>query len=121
MMSAMIERVARAIEGVQLFSRRNDLLTPPKIEVCRYGGDGEPEIVVLQTFDWGNNESEALSGVVRAQRARAAIEAMREPTEAQILAAHEPHGFDDKITVADVRQIYRDMIDMALNDNPAAP
>src|SRR3989304_1897372 len=41
------EQIASAIDSVHLFSRVNDLLTPPQTEICRYGSDDEDEIVVV--------------------------------------------------------------------------
>lgn len=82
----MIERVARAISGVQLFIRFNDWASDrvegSPIEICRYGRDGEPEIVVIKRFSAAKKEDDALYEVIAEQRSIAAISAMIEPTEA---------------------------------------
>lgn len=75
----MIERVATAIEAVRLFSRWNDWTSDRveglPVEICQHAGD---DIVVLQRFGADTSEAEALALVTRAEKARAAIEAMRE-------------------------------------------
>lgn len=89
-MSEMIERVARAIAHVSVFSRFNDWTSDHvpglPVEVCRYGADGEPEIVVITRFPATVGEAVALSGVVADLRARAAIAAMKSPTGAMVEA-----------------------------------
>lgn len=81
---SMIELVAQAIDGVQLFSRFNDWTNERvegfPIEICRHGGQGEPEIVILKRFPLEKGEEAALYEMVSEYRARAAIEAMWEPT-----------------------------------------
>ena len=78
-MSEIIERVAQAISEVQLWTRFNDWTSdrvPGKpIEVCRYGKEGEPEIIVLDRFpaDW--DEKNEFPKLISEHRARAAIEA----------------------------------------------
>lgn len=87
-MSAMIERVAKAVDSVQLFSRFNDWTSDRvagcPVEICRYGQGDEDEIVVVARFGGAITEAEALAGCLAEARARAAIEAMREPTEAML-------------------------------------
>lgn len=91
MTESMVTRVAKAIDGIQLWARFNDFTSDRApglpLEVCRYGRDGEDEIVVLARFPGGVNPSEALGSMVSGLRARAAIEAMREPTERMLRAA----------------------------------
>lgn len=52
MSETMVERVANAIDAVQIWSRFNDWTTDRveglPVEICRYGVDGEPEIVILK-------------------------------------------------------------------------
>lgn len=75
-----IEKVAAAIDAVQLFSRFNDWTSDRvqglPIEICRYGQEGEDEIVVMNRFAADVGEQEALTACVSAERARAAIEAL---------------------------------------------
>src|SRR3972149_261688 len=65
------EQIASAIDSVHLFSRVNDLLTPPQIEICRYGSDDEDEIVVVSSHDTKWKEHDLLRNAVRDARARA--------------------------------------------------
>lgn len=80
-MDKLVRKVAAAIDSVQLFSRIDDWTSDAvkgyPVEVCRYGKDGEPEIVVVKRFPARTDESDALRQVVSEQRAIAAIEAMR--------------------------------------------
>lgn len=62
-----------AISGVQLFTRVNDLIKPPKIEVCRYGSDEEEEIVVLSQHDTSLDEAAVRRTAVRNAQARAVL------------------------------------------------
>ncbi len=84
-MTEMEEKVAAAIDGVALFSRFNDWTSDHvpglPIEICRHGEGDEEEIVVVQRFPAHVGEGAALTQLLRIHRARAAIEAMREPTE----------------------------------------
>lgn len=88
-MSEMVERVAVAIEAVDIFSRFNDWTKDHEpglpIEICR-NSDCADEIVVIARFAAHVGEEAALELVERQLRARAAIEAMREPTAAMIMA-----------------------------------
>src|SRR3972149_4250220 len=67
------EQIASAIDSVHLFSRVNDLLTPPQIEICRYGSDDEDEIVVVSSHDTKWKEHDLLRNAVRDARARAVL------------------------------------------------
>lgn len=84
----MVERVAEAILRVDLFSRYNDWTSDHvpglPIEIFRYGGGDEPEIVVVERFPAEVGEDTALIKAEANARARAAILAMREPTEAMV-------------------------------------
>ena len=76
-MNAKIERVARAIESVQLFSRFNDW-TPEAvkgfpIEVCRYVNGAGAEIEIVERFPASVGEIEAVRLAMRRERAKAAI------------------------------------------------
>lgn len=95
MADSMVERVARAIDGVQLFSRYNDFTSDAvaglPIEVCRYcnwgeGQDGE-DIEVIARFPGDWDVGKELPKMISERRARAAIEAMRKPTEGMTVAA----------------------------------
>jgi hypothetical protein len=70
----LVEKAARAINAVQIFSRQNKLAEPPCTEICRYGIGGEPEIVVLKTLPWA--EVSGLRDIISECRARAAISAV---------------------------------------------
>jgi hypothetical protein len=76
-----IKAVAKAIDGVRLFSRLNDFTSDAKagypIEICRYGGPGEPDIVVIKQHKAGTDEGQALREAVSEQRAIAAIDVCR--------------------------------------------
>lgn len=88
-----IEEVALAISNVALWSRMNDWTSDRvegfPVEICRYGLDDEPEIVVVRRFPTGTNETEALTMVVAEERGRAAIEAMRKPDNDMLRASFE--------------------------------
>lgn len=103
-MSEMVERVAKAIDAVQLFSRFNDWTSDKveglPIEICRYGNDDENEIVIIKRFPSQKGETAALYEVVSEMRARAAIEAMKNPTDAMMQALHEAM-FVDKYDATD--------------------
>ena len=90
-MTDMIERVARAIDGVQLWMHYNDEAETEQIAICRYGAEGEPGVVIVERHS--GSEDDAIGFLRRAvstARARAAIAAMREPTEYMEDAADEP-------------------------------
>ncbi len=80
----MVERVGNALEAVQLFSRWNDWTSDRvegmPIEICRHGGEGEDDIVVVKRFDASWNEEDALRVTIKDALAIAAIKEMREPT-----------------------------------------
>jgi hypothetical protein len=86
-----IERMAAAISSVKLFSRFNDFTDDRfeglPIEICRYGREREPEIVVLGHYPPGYDEREALAECIAEERALAALKALREPSEGMIAAA----------------------------------
>lgn len=109
----MVERVAEAIDKVKLFSRFNDWSSDRvdgcPIEICRYGDEREVDIVVVARFGGAISEREALSKTVSDFRARAAIEAMREPTH-DMTAAIVPVGEDRTDAVI----VWQAMIDAAL-------
>lgn len=94
--SEMVERVAAAIDAVQLFSRFNDWTSGRvegcPVEICRYGEDDEDDIVVVARFGGAITEEEALFRTVSEARARAAIEAMREPTFEMIEAGQQENN-----------------------------
>lgn len=73
---ALIQKVARAIDQVQLFSRLNDAKAAWPIEICRYGVGDEPDIVVIKRYPIGTVEDEALRREVSEARAQAAIQAI---------------------------------------------
>jgi hypothetical protein len=84
MSETMVERVGKAIDAVQIFSRFNDWTSDKvdglPIEICRHGEyNGDP--VIIKRFPASKGEDAALREVVSEMRARAAIEAMRDPTE----------------------------------------
>lgn len=75
-----IERVAAAIDAVQLFSRFNDWTSDRvpglPVEICRHGKDGEAEVIVVERFASYVSERAALFQCVSRARAIAAISAM---------------------------------------------
>lgn len=104
---SMVEKVQKAIDAVQCFSRFNDWtdnrVEGVPIEICRYGKEGEEgqdgevgtsAIIVIRRFSADADETNALYMVVSEMRARAAIEAMRDPTEAMQSAAIEKIGYE---------------------------
>jgi len=116
-MSIMIERVAEAIAAVRLFSRYNqwtdDRVEGFPIEICRHGGEGEPEVVVIERFGRISSERRALDEVTAREQAKAAIEAMREPTD--LMGHGLPSGY--KAGSHSATEIWRGMIDGALNES----
>lgn len=118
-MSEMLERVADAIAAVQLFSRFNDWASDHvpglPIEICRHGADDEPEIIVLKRFPASIGEDQALANMLAGARAKAAIEAMREPTAAMDLAGVEAESYRS-LGLLKSRHIWKSMIDAAIKD-----
>lgn len=104
-MSEMIERVARAIGLRRMFEG----------PMGQFIGSYESE-QVIESFDrlWNEGQSEHDHEQRAAYRAdaRAAIEAMREPTWAMEIAGHEADY---------LRDVWYAMIDAALTTNPTAP
>jgi hypothetical protein len=132
MTMGMVEKVARAIDGVQLFIRYNDWASDrvegSPVEICRYGRDDEPEIVVVRRFGVGKKEEDALYEVVSEERARAAIAAMREPSKEMVLAGYDKinenidfwnYDSDTGYAVEDIAttETWHSMIDAALNES----
>lgn len=82
----MLKKVAEAIDGVKLLSRFNDWTSDRvvglPIEICRYGGEGQVEGVVIERHA-GSEADEAgfLAAALSRERARAALTAMLEPTD----------------------------------------
>lgn len=80
MTEEQIERVATAIDSVQIFSRFNDWTSDHvpgfPIEICRWPEDESKDELVLARFAADVGESEALRRCVRRARAVAAIKAM---------------------------------------------
>jgi hypothetical protein len=71
------DEIARAIDGVQLFCRTNDSLR--KIEVCRYGRAGEPEIVVLSAHPLDSTDTKILADEISKARARSVLALLSHP------------------------------------------
>jgi len=82
----MLEKAARALDDVQFFSRFNECSAGRvegfPIEICRYGKGDESEIVVVARFPRDNNVAECLRRIIRVERVRAVLAAIREPDEA---------------------------------------
>lgn len=79
-MTDLVEKVAKAIDEVQLWLRHNDW-TSDRVEglpweVCRHGSETELDIIVIERFAEGVNEQAALRAVISQERARAAIRAV---------------------------------------------
>lgn len=97
-------KVARAIADVQLFPRFNDWTSDCvkglPIEICRYGRE------------------DALRDVVREERARVAIEAMREPTDGMLRSAvrYGDSGGYGRIDEVNAEIVWEDMINAALKE-----
>lgn len=76
-----VERVLAAIDAVELFSRYNDWTSDHvpclPIEICRFGADGEDEIVIVKRFPAAHGESQALADCLREAQASAIAEALR--------------------------------------------
>lgn len=95
----IVETVARAIDGVQLWWRYNDWTSDRvngmPIEVCRYGSENEDEIIVVARFAGTEQDGkDRLSECVSAARGRAAIRAtlcyyMENVSEGMVEAIHE--------------------------------
>lgn len=66
-------QIAEALDLVQLWCRVNDLLDPPKIEVCRYGADHEDEIIVISRHDTKWKTHDLLRNAIRDARADAIL------------------------------------------------
>lgn len=108
-MSEMVERVAEAIEAVDLFSRFNDWTSDRvpglPIEICRHGEEDESEIIIVARYPATHGEQRALDEEVALARAIAAIRAMREPTEEMMRACvvktgASPRGYAAMIDAA---------------------
>jgi hypothetical protein len=85
-----LEEVARAIAHVSRpFVRRNkNGRHGCEHEVCRYGTAGEDEIVVIGGFAFDDHAQDYSEKYYRLHQARAAIAALREPSEAMIEASN---------------------------------
>ncbi|MGR9384932.1 hypothetical protein [Rhizobium leguminosarum] len=111
----MIEKVAKAIEGVNLFSRYNDWTSDRveglPIEICQRSTSGvvEDDVIVARFAGREQDCSRRLDEVRRVWRARAALEALRTPTEA-MLDEGPPFPYMDN-------HVWARMIDAALKDN----
>lgn len=107
MTDSMIERVARAIENAPYcFVRLNKLNDEGEnFEVCRTDESGDP--IVFARVPTQRRAEQIEQAYNREQRARAAIGAMREPTEAMDRA-----GWDTRCESPS--SAWRDMIDEAL-------
>jgi hypothetical protein len=84
---SMIEKVAKAIADVQLFYRYNDFTHDRvegfPIEICRHADGDICDPIVIRRFAGTEEEGTyRLYEVVKEFRAIAAIEAMRDPTDA---------------------------------------
>jgi hypothetical protein len=130
MTESMVERVAEAIDAVALFSRYNDWTSDRvpglPIEICRHGTGGEAEIVVVGRFPSSFGEDEALAEMVTEARARAAIEAMREPTTKMLKASPiVGTGINEDgkwgINTRPAADVWTAMIDAALTEPPQEP
>lgn len=112
-MNEMVERVSKALRTAPKVFYRDNWQVDLRHEVCRYGVGSEPEIVVmgacLQYSDVESIENECRFYLM----ARAAIEAMRMPTEGMTTAIHSTHrpGWD-----VSWRTVWTTMIDVALKD-----
>jgi hypothetical protein len=120
-MSAMVELVKLAIKAApKIFIRQN---AEGCWEVCRYGNDSEPEIVILSAWicsDTARYEAQRARDDICA---RAAIKAMWEPTDAMIDSGRAAtaayldlplRGVD--LERAKYRMRYQAMIDAALKE-----
>ena len=106
------------LAGVQLFSRYNDWTSDRvpglPIEICRYGKEGEDEIVAR--YAGHLDEIDVLRREVGKARARAALQALREPSEAMLNAACD--AFVVPIHRDNMRAHIARMIDAALSEQP---
>jgi hypothetical protein len=116
----MVGRVGQAIAGVQLFYRYNDWTSDRvegfPIEICKDGPGDVVEPIVVKRFAGTDKEGQdRLYEVVRAEQAKAAIEAMREPTEAMKIS-----GELAEMENGDAAVIFRGMITAALKESGEA-
>lgn len=118
----MVERVAKAIEGVDLFSRYNDWTSDRveglPIEICQRSASGvvEDNVIVARFAGREQDCSKRLDEVRRVWRARAAIEAMRGPTPSMVEAGHirDPLGCDVEHAESVYPVVWDAMVDAAL-------
>lgn len=76
---AMVECVERALENLpNHFYRENNLLPEPVWEICRYGVNAEPEIVVVCGYATEADAEAYMPHVIRHARAKAALTALKE-------------------------------------------
>lgn len=121
----MIERVAAAIEGVNLFSRFNDWTSDRvegfPIEICQRSTSGvvEDNVIVARFAGREQDCSRRLDEVRRVWRAKAAINAMLDPAQEMIKAGATydgTSGHDGHIGKGDAALIWRAMLDAALKE-----
>lgn len=119
-MNEMLERVAKAIRDTpQVFWRVNKGVDLPN-EVVRYGTGDEPEIVVMAAC-LRYSDVAGLAEEMRTRLcAKAAIEAMRTPTEAMRYAAYDAWDWGPGSSLdgrdVDAKRCWTTMIDVALKE-----
>lgn len=115
----MVERVARAVESVEIYSRFNDW-TSDRVDgfpIEIYVHDGAADIIVTHRFPGRRDEcSVRRAEVERIARARAAIEAMREPTEEMEINGTNARMNTGLSTYNETPAMWRAMIDAALKE-----
>lgn len=104
----MIERVAAAIEDVQLFI---NIVGSEELQICRHNKDGGYHVVSSHPYDADGVVE--LRQAVRDERAKAAIEAMRDPTE-DMLDAVTAFDQAEPLSNETMTGVFNNMIDAAL-------
>lgn len=125
-MSEMVERVVKAIDHVVVCFHTNGSHPLRWTVMHQYGNpDGEYKIIYVgRDRREGDNLSDPPGDVwyaLKEAKARAAIEEMREPTEAMVMAAYRDHSCDTTEVagervhdMVDLRECWKTMIDAAL-------
>ncbi len=115
-MSEMVERVARALKTVPgVHGRTNKMRSDGLIYEIGYVPEGKQDFLVLRAMPSVDGYGDAVNELQSQLQAKAAIAAMREPTEAMIEGGWNCLEVDWRdMRQHDLRHLFRAMIDEAL-------
>lgn len=116
----MIDQIAEAIGNVYIFCRYNDFTEDRvkglPVEICKYGDGEKDEIIVIKRFSSDADMQNALEMVKNQERAMAALEAMKEPSDAMISEGEDVPIGAFYLGRNNAKNVFAAMIDAALNE-----